>query len=224
MKKTLLIFWILIAVTLNAQHITQKGVDIKVGYNTPLFNFNDYYGGGLGIAFSMLYPFADNLQFTLNTGYQNWSFDNTAFNLKNTNEYYTDFNFDAPIFIIPLTLGIKYYASSTKVKPYFSAEFGFFYYTQEISGTYTWIGNPSGTGNTYTLAPIKDSGFKTMLSTGAGATVPLNNNLDLDFQIKMNALFNAQSVKESDNAGAVEGTSSTIFSLSIIGGINYYFN
>lgn len=198
----------------------RTGIDFKVGYNSPAFNFDDFYEGGLGISFGVLYPFYDNLQFSLNTGYAKWTFDNAAYNLKNSNDDYSDFDIEAPITLIPLTLGIKYYATSSKVRPYVSAEFGFYYYKQKASGTYTWI--PSG--ETYSIPELNDSGFKTMLNVGAGVVAPLSKDWDFDLQIKMNGLFNAQSVGGSNNSGSVEGTSSTLYYISIMGGINYYYD
>ncbi len=223
MNKALIILLFILSVTLvNGQKI-QRGIDVKIGYNSPVFNFDDAYDGGIGINVGILYPFYDNLQFSLNTGYTKWGFDNMAFNLKNTNEHYTSFDITAPLTIVPFTFGVKYYATNTKVRPYFSAELGFFYYTQKVSGTYTWVGKPGATEEAYTLAELKSSGFKPMANIGAGVITPINEEWILDFQIKMNALLNAQSVSGSNNEGAVEGTSSTHFYITIAAGINYYF-
>lgn len=201
----------------------KRGIDIKVVYNSPVFNFGDVYNGGMGISIGILYPFYDNLQFSLNVGYTKWGFDNATFNLKNTNEHYTSFNIHAPLSMIPITFGVKYYATTSKVRPYFSAELGFFYYSQNASGTYTWIAKPGDPDNTYTITGLSDSGFRTMINAGAGVVTPLNKDWILDFQIKMNALLNAQSVSGKHSFGAVEGTSATHYFLSIAGGINYYF-
>jgi len=213
---------ILIVTTINGQSM-KRMIDIKIGYNAPVFNFDDAYDGGLGFNIGILYPFYENLQFSLNTGYTKWGFDNTAFNLKNTNENYTSFDIEAPLSIIPFTFGVKYYATNSKVRPYFSAEFGFFYYTQKASGTYTWVGKTGASEETYIIPELNDSGFRTMINAGAGVITPINKDWVLDFQIKMNALLNAQSVSGSHNSGAVEGTSSTHYFLTIAGGINYYF-
>jgi len=219
MKKAVYILFVILSVTITNGQDNRTGIDFKVGYNSPAFNFDDFYEGGLGMSFGMLYPFYENLQFSLNTGYTKWTFDNQAFNLKNSNDNYSDFNIDAPITLIPLTLGIKYYATNSKVRPYFSAEFGFFYFKQKATGTYTWVQS----GETFKIPELEDSGFRTMLNIGAGVAVPLDKDWDLDFQIKMNGLFNAQSVSGSNNSGSVEGTSSTLYYISIAGGINYYF-
>ena len=219
MKKVIYILFVILSVTITNGQDNRTGIDFKVGYNSPAFNFDDFYEGGLGISFGMLYPFYDNLQFSLNTGYTKWTFDNQAYNLKNSNDSYSDFNLDAPITLIPLTLGIKYYATDSKVRPYFSAEFGFFYFKQTANGTYTYVPDNA----TYKIPELKDSGFRTMLNVGAGVAVPLDKDWDLDFQIKMNGLFNAQSVSGSNNSGSVEGSSSTLYYVSIAGGINYYF-
>ncbi len=217
------VLFLMFSTTITIGQDNRTGIDIKAGFNSPAFNFDNYYESGIGFNVGVLYPFYDNLQFSLNTGYYNWSFDNAAYNLRNSNELYTEFNFDAPMIMIPITIGIKYYATDLKVRPYFSAEFGFFYYSQEASGTYTWTHKPGTPGETYTLAPLNDSGFRPMLNAGAGVVAPLTKNWDLDFHIKMNAHLNAQSVSGSNNSGAVEGSSSTLYFISLTGGINYYF-
>ncbi len=222
MKRVLILLFLIVTVITVSGQNNKTGIDVKAGYSSPAFNFNDYYEGGFGLSVGVLFPFYDNVQFSLNTGFYNWAFDNVAYNLKKTNENYTEFNFDAPIRIIPFTLGIKYYASDTKVRPYFSAEFGFFYYTQEASGTYTWTDKPGVPGTTYPLTPLNDSGFRTMLNAGAGVVTPITKDWDFDFQIKMNALFSAQTVS-GNNSGSVKGSSSTLYFVSFAGGINYYF-
>ncbi|MCF6268527.1 MAG: hypothetical protein L3J41_02320 [Melioribacteraceae bacterium] len=223
MKKIFFMFLFFLSVnTINGQ-VAKRGIDIKVVYNSPVFNFNNVYKGGMGINIGILYPFYDNLQFSLNTGYTKWDFDNAAYNLKNTNANYTSFDIKAPLNMIPITFGVKYFATNSKVRPYFSVEFGFFYYTQTATGTYTWIAKPGDPEDTFTLAELNDSGFRTMVNAGAGVVAPLNNIWILDFQIKMNALVNAQSVGGTHNSGSIEGNSATHYFLSIAGGINYYF-
>ena len=221
MKKIIVLSFMIASVILGQSNKT--AIDVKVGYNSDVFHFDDLYDGGISLNVGVLYPFYENLQFSLNTGYSSWTFDNRAFNLKNTNEFYSNFNINAPLSIIPLTLGIKYYASSTKVKPYFSAEFGFFYYTKKASGTYTYTPKLGVSGETYSLPQLSDSGFRTMLNAGAGVVAPITENWDLDFQIKMNALFNAQAVGSNNNSGEVDGTSSTMYFLTLAVGINYYY-
>ena len=223
MNKILIMLFLILSVTLSNGQAIQRGLDIKIGYNSPVFNFNDVYDGGIGVNIGILYPFYKNLQFSINTGYTKWGFDNTAFNLRNTNEHYINFNITAHLTIVPFTFGVKYYATNTKVRPYFSAELGFFYYTQRATGTYTWVGKPGATEETLSFAELKNSGFKPMANIGAGVITPINNIWLLDFQIKMNTLLNAQSVSGSNSDGAVEGTSSTYFYISIFAGINYYF-
>jgi len=221
-KKILLLLLLCFGSVIIGQN-SKTGIDFKVGFNSPVFNFDDFYEGGLGMNFGVLYPFYDNLQFTLNTGYAKWTFDNNAYNLKNSNENYSDFDLEAPITLIPLTLGIKYYATNSKVRPYFSAEFGFYYYKQSTTGTYTWTPKPGTPGETFSIPELNDSGFRTMLNLGAGVVAPVSKDWELDFQVKMNGLFNAQTVSGSNNSGATEGTSSTMYYLTIAGGINYYF-
>jgi len=223
MKRIGIILFLILTVTIANGQNKRTGIDFKVGYNSPVFNFDDFYEGGLGMSFGVLYPFYDNMQFSLNTGYAKWTFDNTAYNLKNSNDNYSEFNIDAPITLIPLTLGIKYYATDSKVRPYFSAEFGFYYYSQKATGTYTWTAKPGTSGETFAIPELKDSGFRTMLNVGAGVITPVAKDWDLDLQIKMNGLFGAQSVTGSNNSGSVEGSSSTLYYITIGAGINYYF-
>jgi len=223
MKKlffVLLIIVVMISGTITAQRKT-TGLDIKLGIQPPVFYFDDLYNTGYGAYFGGLFPFNKNMQFTLYTGYLSWGFDNKAMILKYTNDYYTDFDIDAPMTLIPLTIGIKYYATSTKVKPYFSADFGFFYYWQNVSGTYTWK-NPAGNEETYSIGDQNRSGFRTMLSLGGGVTTPLSKMVDLDFQIKMNALYNAQAIGSPGDGGEFEESSSTLYYVAFMIGINYY--
>jgi len=224
MKKIFLLFLFVGVTTFSYGQRKQKGVDIKVGYNTPAFNFDDLYESGLGFSVSLLYPFYDNLQFTLSSGYSKWKFDSMAFNLKYSNEYYLYFNIEAPLTFIPLTFGIKYYSTNSKVRPYFSAQVGFYYYSQVTSGSYIWTSPVADSNGEPAVIPeIKESGFRPMLNIGAGVTTPINKNLDLDFQVAMHGLYNAQHVSGSNNTSGVDGESSTIYFISISGGINYYF-
>lgn len=223
MKKTLFLLFItmlLISGSILAQRET-TGLDIKFGIQPPVFHFDELYNSGYGVYLGGLFPFSKDLQFTLYTGYVLWSFDNKAMNLKYTNEYYTNFDIEAPINLIPLTIGIKYYAAKTKVKPYFSADFGFFYHWQTVNGTYTWR-NPTGSEDAYTLSNQTSSGIRTMLSVGAGVTTPLSKTMDLDFQIKMHALYNAQAISNPGGDGQINGTSSTLYYMAFLIGINYY--
>lgn len=202
---------------------TTTGLDIKLGIQPPVSNFNDLYNTGYGLYFGGLFPFKDDLQFTLYTGYLSWGFDNEAFNRRYTNQYYTSFDLEAPISLIPLTLGIKYYASNTKVRPYLSADFGFFYYWQNATGTYYWRNPANGQESLYTLSNQNESGIRTMLSLGAGMTMPISKEIDLDLQAKMNGLYNAQTISGTNNSGQISGSSSTLYYLSFMLGVNYYF-
>lgn len=221
MKKTIILFF-LVAIFISEFSIAQRkttGLDIKFGIQPPVFNFDDLYNTGYGIYFGGLFPFSKEMQFTLYTGYLTWGFDNEALIRKFTNEYYTDFNIEAPMTLVPLTIGIKYYASKTKVKPYFSADFGFFYYWQTVSGTYTW-NDPAG-GEIEAPLDQAESGFRTMLSLGAGIVTPISKIIDLDFQIKLNALYNAQAINGASGS-EVSGSSSTLYYMAFMIGINYY--
>ena len=224
MKKIIYISFMILSLSIINGQENRTGIDFKVGYNSPAFNFDDFYEGGLGLSFGVLYPFYDNMQFSLNTGYAKWTFDNTAYNLKNSNDGYQNFNLEAPITLIPLTLGIKYYATDSKVRPYVSAEFGFYYFSQTATGTYEYYVPSDDEWVEGRIPELNDSGFRTMLNVGAGVVAPLSKDWDFDLQIKMNGLFNAQSVGGNNNSGSVEGSSSTLYYISIMGGINYYYD
>jgi len=217
MKRTTIIFLIIISSSLTFAQRNSTGIDIKVGAQLPLFNFDDLYNTGYGLSVTGLFQFYDDLQFTLGTGYNVWSFDNEEFNRRFTDNRYNSFDLEAPIKIIPLTIGIKYYTGKTKVKPYLSADGGFFYFSQQLSGTYTYEGQVVNAPNQ------TESGFKTMISLGAGFVTQLAEMLDLDFQVKFNSLINATSISNTGNQGGIGSGSSTIYYLSIMGGINYYF-
>ncbi len=214
----------LIISSYSAAQRTTKGLDIKIGIQPPVFNFNDLYNTGFGFYFGGLFPFKDDLQFTLYTGYLSWGFDNEAFNRRYTNQYYTSFDLEAPISLIPLTLGIKYYASNTKVRPYLTADFGFFYYWQNATGSYYWKNPANGQESLYTLSNQNESGIRTMLGLGAGMTMPISKIIDFDLQAKFNALYNAQAINGTNNSGQISGSSSTLYYLSFMAGINYYFS
>ena len=223
MKKTIILFFLAVIFISELSMAQRKttGLDIKFGIQPPVFNFDDLYNTGYGFYFGGLFPFSKEMQFTLYTGYLTWGFDNEALIRKFTNEYYTDFNIEAPMNLVPLTIGIKYYASKTKVKPYFSADFGFFYYWQTVNGTYTWK-DPAGGESTYVLSDQTESGFRTMLSLGAGIVTPLSEIIDLDLQIKLNALYNAQAISGTGGSGEINGSSSTLYYMAFMIGINYY--
>ena len=221
-KTTILLFLALLFISVfSLAQRKETGLDIKVGIQPPVFNFDDLYNTGYGFYFGGLFPFSKDLQFTLYTGYLSWGFDNEALIRKFTNQYYTNFNIEAPMNLVPLTVGIKYYVAETKVKPYLSADFGFFYYWQNTTGTYTWR-NPAGGEETNIPVNQTDSGFRTMLGLGAGIVTPISKIIDLDFQIKLNALYNAQATSGIGGSGEINGSSSTLYYMAFMIGINYY--
>ena len=61
-----------------------------------------------------------------------------------------------------------------------------------------------------------------MLSLGAGVVTPLSEIIDLDFQIKLNALYNAQAISGVGGSGEINGSSSTLYYMAFMIGINYY--
>jgi hypothetical protein len=194
------------------------GLDIKVGSAIPLLKFSDLYNANLSATAGVILPFSEDMQFIISSGYLRWDLNNSKFNSKNAGKNgYDYFEFEAPINAIPLLLSFRYRLTESKVIPYLAADFGFYYFTQKLTGNY------SQNGNVYPAPPVENNGFSTMLALGFGLTYKLGNNYYLDFTSKFNGAANADRVSSSGSGGDVNTSSNTTYFLSAMIGINYYF-
>lgn len=219
MKTKVLLFATLLLFVGKLYSQDNKALDLKLGAAVPVIKFGELYETGFSANIGFIYKFFEKTKFTLTTGYINFPFDNEKYNAKyadyDRGEY---FNLKAPITVIPILIGIRYYLTDKKVQPYVMADFGFYFYSQKLSGNYTQD------GLTVPAPEIKENTFSTMFDIGFGITYPLSKVVDFDLQGKFTGLLNANAVSGSGNSSAVSTASNTYFHISFLAGINYYLN
>ncbi len=123
MKKLLVYSFLFIATLINAQ--SGLGLNVNAGIASPGGDFGDVYNMGFGGNAGLTYDLNESIQLSASAGYYTFAFNN---------EFYSDllkeagFNItvdvDAPISIIPLMVGGKYFFSVSDFKPYVSAIVG----------------------------------------------------------------------------------------------------
>jgi len=196
----------------------RTGFDLKAGAVLPIGPFADYYNTGYGLTGSFLFPFNEDLSFTLTSGYLNWSFNNDEFNRQYASSTYESFDLKAPFRVIPIVLGIRYkIPSGGDLMPYLIAEGGFYHYSQKISGTYVYK------SQTYAAPELTESAFKTTFGGGLGLSYAINDYLSLDFNGKMNILFDAQALSNVNSSGQVRRTLNSYVYITLMVGVNYYY-
>lgn len=201
--------------------IAQQGkiFDVKVGTSIPIIKFGELYTPGFSSSIGYLYSFSNSTQVSLRTGFSVIPFDNEKYNAKNADfENGESFGLEAPIKIIPFSLGIRYLLSDKKIKPYFEGAIGFYYYYQKLTGTY--IQN----GQIVNAPEMKESAFSTMFNLGLGFIYPLSEDIDFDFSGKFNGYINANAVSSNGQSSSVKSSSRTLYSISILAGINVHLD
>ena len=156
--------------------------------------------------------------FTLNTGYYKWNLNNSKFNSVNENTQVDYYDIEAPIDAFPLTIGLRYILLDAKVIPYLIGEFGFYYYKQKLSGSYVQ------NGQTYPAPEMENSGFSTIFGFGFGAAYPFSEKVHLDIAAKFNGALKSQKVDVPDNNNGLNSASNVSYFLTLMGGINIYFD
>ena len=217
MKKFFL-FFLLVVLTVSTNAQEKYGMNLKVGSAVPMLSFSDIYDANVSAEIGLLMPFSKNLQFTLNTGYYKWNLNNSKFNSVNENTQVDYYDVEAPIDAFPLTIGLRYKLLDSKAIPYLIGEFGFYYYKQNLSGSY--IQNDV----TYPAPELENSGFSTIFAFGFGFAYPFSENVHFDAAAKFNGALKSQKIDVSDDNNGLNSASNVSYFLTIMGGINIYFD
>ncbi len=217
MKKFFL-FFLLVVLTVSTNAQEKYGMNLKVGSAVPMLSFSDIYDANVSAEIGLLMPFSKNLQFTLNTGYYKWNLNNAKFNSVNENTQVDYYDIEAPIDAFPLTIGLRYKLLDSKAIPYLIGEFGFYYYKQKLSGSY--IQNDV----TYPAPELENSGFSTIFAFGFGFAYPFSENVHFDAAAKFNGALKSQKIDVSDDNNGLNSASNVSYFLTIMGGINIYFD
>ncbi len=217
MKKIFLFFLLaVLSVSTNAQE--KYGMNLKFGVGVPMLNFSDIYDGNISAEVGLLMPFSENLQFTLNTGYYKWNLNNTKFNCVNENTQVEYYDIEAPIDAFPLIIGFRYKLLDAKAMPYLIGQFGFYYYTQKLSGSYVQ------NGQTYPAPEMDNSGFSTIFAFGFGLAYPFSEKVHFDAAAKFNGALKSQKVDVPDDNNGLNSASNVTYFLTLMAGINIYFD
>ena len=215
MKKFLLAI-LLIPVLISAQG--KYAVSISSGVYAPVATFNNFFNPSYGFSGSFAFSANSALNLSINTGYISFAFDNAAFQEDLGNDYpgvKTDL--DVPLYVIPLTLGVKYMiGDSRKWKPYISLDAGIYFYNQSITGTIT---ESDGTEST---VDEKEKGNDTVLEFGLGIMRRLSRHWYLDLAAKYNILSDNKSIT-TDESGKVNTAPITANFASVTAGVQYHF-
>lgn len=123
MKKVFVVLFLFIASLINAQ--SGLGLNVSAGIASPGGDFGDVYKMGFGGNAGLTYNLNESLQLSASGGYYTFAFNNEYFSdlLKDAG-FNVTVDVDAPISIIPLMVGAKYFFSASDFKPYVSAIVG----------------------------------------------------------------------------------------------------
>jgi len=218
MKKNYILFIFLFALSLSIHAQEKYGMSLKVGSAVPMLSFSDIYDANISAEIGLVMPFSKNLQFTLSTGYYKWNLNNAKFNSVNDNTQIDYYDIEAPIDAFPLTIGLRYKLLDSKAMPYLIGEFGFYYYTQKLSGSY--IQNDV----TYPAPEMENSGFSTIFGFGFGFAYPFSETIYFDSAAKFNGALKSQKVDVPDDNNGLNSASNVSYFLTVMAGINIYFD
>ncbi len=158
--KRLLILLVIISTYSFGQN--KLSVGLKSGVSIPVGDFSSSYDSGFGIDLNVLYSFDEIADLILSSGF-------TLLNGQGIGGGESTFT------TIPLTAGVKYYMSRTKLKPYLVGEIGASFNTVE-SDIKTIVGTAS----------FEISNTNLTFSSGLGVAYFLNEKLQIDFVSKFN--------------------------------------
>lgn len=218
MKKMILYLLIIFFYSFSIEAQNKYAVEIDGAALIPTGTFTELYNPSFGIDGSFIFSAHTALQISINTGYHNFTFDNDAFNksLVEQNSNFTA-NLDAPVNLIPLSLGLKYIVGdSRKWKPYFSLDAGIYFYTLKISGTIT------SSSGIETPLETKEDDNDTVIKIGTGILNRLAYDMFLNLSVKYNILSDNKSIHYNSN-GSVDTNAKTLNFVSILAGLQYYF-
>lgn len=161
---------------------------ITGGVALPFGDFGKMYKTGFGANATYFYSLTNCIDLTGSFGFFTW-----------TAKDYDDASFRS----MPFLVGGRYYFEAGKLRPYVAAELGLHFLSIKVT-----IPSVSVGGMTFGGGTQSESSSKLGFGGGAGLLYPVNENLDIDFNAKMNVV-------------TTEGSSSTF--LTVLAGVRFGF-
>ena len=199
------------------------GIAIPVG---PLAEFYQLGYGGNG---QFMYAFSENFMVTLTGGYGILDVDQDALNNKLGDQGKTfRIDIDSHLKIIPLYIGVRYYITKGKHRPFFSFDFGGYSYEFNLTGYFV----NTIQGADLPRVPIpdqKETGTESALALGLGYFYKLSKHFYIEVYSKYNVLTDATTISEPDSIydpddpTSVYGIKGTIAYFTFMAGIDYRF-
>lgn len=193
------------------------GIRIDGGVALPNGDFGDLYKTGFGGTAALSYELSESVELSANTGYLNFSFNDDYLNnlLKELGSNIT-VDVDAPLSIIPLMIGGRYYFSQSDFKPYAGALLGV--HILSISAQSVIMG--------YQKFDIQKEATETKMAWGVGIgfLYKIGNKLHLNVDAKLNgnSMETTQSRSyDSGNSYVEESSSSTTTFITITAGLQF---
>lgn len=199
------------------------GIAIPVG---PLAEFYQLGYGGNG---QFMYAFSENFMVTLTGGYGILDVDQDALNNKLGDQGKTfRIDIDSHLKIIPLYIGVRYYITKGKHRPFFSFDFGGYSYEFNLTGYF--VNTIQGADlPRVTIPDQKETGTESALALGLGYFYKLSKHFYIEVYSKYNVLTDATTISEPDSIydpddpTSVYGIKGTIAYFTFMAGIDYRF-
>ncbi|MCF8242015.1 MAG: outer membrane beta-barrel protein [Melioribacteraceae bacterium] len=220
MRKTILII-LVIFISKNITGQSDWSAEGKLNLILPGGMFGELYSTGFGGTANLYYRLSSSFDLFLSTGFLTTTTDNGYFERKIDEIYGYKITIDNTAYfsIIPLQLGINFYAASGKYKPYLTFQYGLYYVIEDNMSLDITTGQTVDISKERTEAV---SGY----GIGAGLLIDMNKNMS----INISALYNGNSyelkesykVQTSLNSYYSESRSESIKFIRIAAGFKYY--
>jgi Outer membrane protein beta-barrel domain len=226
-----LLFTFCLVSVANAQ--SDFAIGVNGGLSLPVGQFTEFYQSGYGGSGQFMYNVSEQFMVVFTVGYNKWNVDQDAVNNKvkqSGNENDITFNLNSNLNVIPLYLGVRYYLSKGKHRPFFSIDFGGYSYNFKLAGDV--IVKFPGDDLPDITVPLEDrteTGTETALALGIGYFYKMSKHFYLEFNSKYNVLTDASTINnpgqiyDPEDPTSVYGVKGTIAFFSIVAGITYRF-
>ncbi len=215
MKRLLLTIMLLISITTLSTAQSKFGTGINAGIALPNGDFGDVYNLGFGGGASLTYDLAQEWQLLASAGYYRFSFNDDLFNdfLKSIGVNET-VDVEAPLSLIPIMVGGRYFFTQGEFKPYATAVVGI--HIMSVSAEDVKI-----SGQTYDVNTTETQ-TKGAWGIGLGflykVAPKIHLNLDAKFNGNSSEVSQTTSSQEGDTTTEETSTSTTTF-ITILAGI-----
>ena len=213
--------WLALAMllgNLGSEAQTRYGTDAHFVISIPTARFGENFNTGLGAELSFYWETEDYLRIAAVLGYHHWPINPDA-----VSRYYTEMggagtlNPEGGTGAFPILLSLKLVSPKPGVRPYGIIEGGFYIYTLDVSGTYTYQ------GTTQPIPGQTKSRTEPALNLGFGVLFPIDADISADLHMRYHIVKNSTYYEYDSNSGASGVTVGTSNFLSIALGVSYSF-